>query len=677
MFLRSIAIKNYQSLESVEIDGLSHFNVLIGRNNSGKSSVFSALLLLSGVVRNAVTGEPERVLTFRDSSRRFEITLEFLTRDEDRKELMDLLLGEEVVRKDEAVLSTSFARRLRFDFRSSPSNPSRLHLRETKIWTADNQWALIQKMNDKEEGMNNPVSRMVSLRTAAQKWPGGPFTRDRLDLTSFSEAVDARITYSNPDGDVIINDNVSSWPQKQLVQYLSNAYFFSPFRHGQPRQIVQQAVALSHSGANLAQVLHTLLTNDWMAFQAVQSFIEAAIPNVGMLQTPLTGTQTEVTFRHRIANYHIRLDEMGGGIEQLLMIATVLLTTSERSALFIEEPESHLHAGAQRFLIEKLYSKKRQVFLATHSPTFINLHRETSLYQVNYGNERTTIARIQDAAGLGTVLEDIGARNSDVLLSDAVLFVEGPGDKGAMNRWSETLGMSFAERNITILPMGGGEHAERGAPLRSDVLQGISSKAPVPHKFLLDRDERSQDELDSLTKRLGDRVMILKARELENYFLIPRALRQALQMKCKDDSSLLDKIQQVSDQDVQRLITAEADKLYGIVLLKRIRAELKGLRGGIFPREVMAELVPSATSPDLPRMIIERIRQAVGNHINSLEIEEVAKKQSAQLETEWAVSDERIRIAPGGTTSLPRCLLILERSTRSRRTRNALLALCK
>src|ERR687883_61453 len=45
---------------------------------------------------------------------------------------------------------------------------------------------------------------------------------------------------------------------------------------------------------------------------------------------------------------------MGGGVEQLLMVVAVLLTTGGESSLFLE-PEEQLHVGAQRYLIEKLY----------------------------------------------------------------------------------------------------------------------------------------------------------------------------------------------------------------------------------------------------------------------------------------------------------------------------------
>src|SRR5713101_2343513 len=98
--------------------------------------------------------------------------------------------------------------------------------------------------------------------------------------------------------------------------------------------------------------------------------MQAALPDVGTLQAPRVGNMTEVGFRAPDEKYLVRLHDMGGGVEQLVMIATVLLTTDDESTIFVEEPESHLHPGAQRFLIERLAHGIRQVFLTTHAPAF-------------------------------------------------------------------------------------------------------------------------------------------------------------------------------------------------------------------------------------------------------------------------------------------------------------------
>jgi AAA15 family ATPase/GTPase len=45
MKINSIKIENYKSIKKIQINSLSDFNVIIGENNIGKSSIFEALLL--------------------------------------------------------------------------------------------------------------------------------------------------------------------------------------------------------------------------------------------------------------------------------------------------------------------------------------------------------------------------------------------------------------------------------------------------------------------------------------------------------------------------------------------------------------------------------------------------------------------------------------------------------
>src|SRR5258708_20898284 len=114
--------------------------------------------------------------------------------------------------------------------------------------------------------------------------------------------------------------------------------------------------------------------------------------------------------------------------------------------------------------------------------------------------------------------------------------------------------------------MGGGKHAERGAPIRSDLLHNISRKATVPHVFLLERDEGSKEEIQKLETQLNDRVHIFKARELENYLLVPHAILAALKSKYRDDQAKLEQLALITEDHVKQLITDAAKDLYGTVL---------------------------------------------------------------------------------------------------------------
>jgi predicted ATP-dependent endonuclease of OLD family len=73
------------------------------------------------------------------------------------------------------------------------------------------------------------------------------------------------------------------------------------------------------------------------------------------------------------------------------------------------------------------------------------------IYQVKNNRGRTTVRRLEDTDSLSLLLQDIGARNSDVLLSNAVLFVEGPADRAALNAWSRTVGLPLEDHNVTVL----------------------------------------------------------------------------------------------------------------------------------------------------------------------------------------------------------------------------------
>ena len=43
MLLSSVQIENYRSIRSVNLEGMSQVNVLVGRNNVGKSTILDAL----------------------------------------------------------------------------------------------------------------------------------------------------------------------------------------------------------------------------------------------------------------------------------------------------------------------------------------------------------------------------------------------------------------------------------------------------------------------------------------------------------------------------------------------------------------------------------------------------------------------------------------------------------
>jgi len=338
---------------------------------------------------------------------------------------------------------------------------------------------------------------------------------------------------------------------------------------------------------------------------------------------------------------------MGGGVEQLLVLATVLYTTDQRFSIAIEEPETHLHPGAQRFLIERLYDDERQVIIATHSSTLLNVAGPKSIFRIGMTEGLSSVSTVASAAELDQTLRDIGVRNSDVLMSDAAIFVEGQSDADVILALSVVVGFDLTQRNIGVVLIGSGERAAYAAPVASEALEALSAKAGVPHMFLLDRDERSPSDVEHLERQLPGRIRYLARRELENYLLAPRALIAALNSKYANERAILSRVTAMTEKDVLDVVANSADGLYSVVLAKRMRFALKPIARGIAPSELIDALIPLASQSDFPEGVMELMNRRVATQVRDFDIKGVASKVKADLDDEWSEPSKRPLLAPG------------------------------
>ena len=153
----------------------------------------------------------------------------------------------------------------------------------------------------------------------------------------------------------------------------------------------------------------------------------------------------------------IPLSRAGSGIKTVMLVLMHLylvpdvLGRSGTSAVSLsdflfgfEELENNLHPSLQRRLFLHLRDVAERegckFFITTHSHVVIDLFSrdpKAQIVHVYHDGERATATRITTYVGHRSVFQDLEVRASDLLQANAVVWVEGPSDRIYFNKWVE------------------------------------------------------------------------------------------------------------------------------------------------------------------------------------------------------------------------------------------------
>ena len=341
---------------------------------------------------------------------------------------------------------------------------------------------------------------------------------------------------------------------------------------------------LEPDASNLAEVLNQLQQpGKRKLFNRFLTYVSAIFPEIGLvsvrpksaikdsigIDTSRRSRDLEILIWSQEANENERedlafpLSEYGTGTGQVLAILYAVLASPEPRPIIIDEPQSYLHPGAAKKLIEILKEfPQHQYFIATHSAQIISAANPSTIVKLRSegGETKASMMNSQDIKEQRSLLAELGVSLSDVFGADSILWVEGPTEERCFPLILEKAAKKPLRGTQIIAVKNTGDFEGKRAHLVFDVydkLSGGSSLFPPTVGFVFDLEERCLQEMKDLQKRSQHPVEFLQRRMYENYLLHPDAIAAALN---REDA---EREQPVSGEEVrERLETHKLNKNY-------------------------------------------------------------------------------------------------------------------
>lgn len=507
MQITSVHIKNFKSIRDMEIQNVENALILVGKNNTGKTSVLDAIRAVAGAYE--VTEED-----FNEKKQNIEITMTLAITPED---LASFHRGGVV------------SQYKRFD--------AWLHDFETKL----------------------PSYKEGSLKFTYQvNWNGVVRFKDGYRKNNrYIRDIFPRLYYIDSERDLnqFQNDLLLFQEDDQLSKLRTQVCMFDSAR--ECNQCFKCIGLINQKKPEELQIYETAKLLEYKMYQLnLNNFAERVNENYRKnggyeeIHFSLNCNPCEL-FKVTAETYHVDrgklspINNLSNGMKSLYMLSLLETYTEDEkripSIVIVEDPEIFLHPQLQKISSEILYrlSKKNQVIFTTHSPSMLFNFTRRQIRQVVL--ERDGYSVVRDRTDIDAILDDLGYGANDLLGVSFVFIVEGKQDKSRLpllleKYYSEIYDEEGNLSRISIITTNSCTNIKTYANLK------YMNQVYLRDQFLMIRDgdgknpeelagqlcryydDRSLEDVDKLPKVTRKNVLILKYYSFENYFLNPEVM---------------------------------------------------------------------------------------------------------------------------------------------------------
>ena len=302
-----------------------------------------------------------------------------------------------------------------------------------------------------------------------------------------------------------------------------------------------QAVSSHHpnsellpNGSNLAYCVNHLQSNNKDLFEELNGLLHRVFPTIHWVGAPPNGNNQFELKVHtnpssvKRGDLAVPINQVGTGVGNALAMLYVALTAQTQRFILLEEPNSFLHPRALRELLAILaeIGGMHQFFVTTHSSDVLRTIKASTVTLLEHDGRQTNVKQTtgQKLHVFQAGLVDLGISLTDLHGCDRVLWVEGETEEAIFPILLRAYFPELAQ-GIAVLPLyATGDFESRKyepkkvAAIYKQLSEG-SFLAPPMVGIALDRERRKDSEIVQAEKDCAGIVHFLPKTMLEDYLL--------------------------------------------------------------------------------------------------------------------------------------------------------------
>ena len=235
------------------------------------------------------------------------------------------------------------------------------------------------------------------------------------------------------------------------------------------------------------------------------------------------GISTEIHMEYKSNKKSFDIISGGSGFHQILTLLAFVYGYPEVTTILFDEPDAHLHVNLQRQIVNYFKVKsKKQFIIATHSEEFIKGVEINSILSILSGKPQRVISTNEVLQALSDIDNIDVVRTSQ---SPFILYVEGEDDERLLSVWADKLDKNEIYQKYYPFVLGGSTKREMQDKADRH-FRALKQVVPnVKRAILLDRDgDDNAINPDKENHVLNE----WKRKNIDNYLFVPEAWKRAV-----------------------------------------------------------------------------------------------------------------------------------------------------